>query len=451
ALLLKRAGARVAVVEAVRVGSGVTGHSTAKVSALQSTMLGRMARARGDEVAHEYARLNAAAVEFVAATVAEAGIECDLQRRSAYTAATTESALPDVEREVELARAAGLPAEFTTDVPLPYPVVGAAVLDDQLEFHPVRYAHGLAAAVHGDGSAVFEQTRAVGVRERSPVQVETTAGTLTGDQVVVATHYPVWDRGGYFARMKAHRSYCIAVRPAGGPPRGMTITTGGPTRSYRSAGDLLIVCGEDHVVGERGVDEGVFARLADHAREHWNVEEVTHRWSAQDPVPYDNSPMIGTYTPVSNRMLVATGFAKWGLGGGTMAARLLADRIQGRPVPATFSPHRIAPRGLPTLAATNLKVAADLVGDRLVPGQVRSAAEVPPGAAGVLRNGTDRTGIYRDEDGAVHAVSMRCTHLGCLVRFNAAERSWDCPCHGSRFDVDGAVLEGPAVRPLPRR
>jgi glycine/D-amino acid oxidase-like deaminating enzyme/nitrite reductase/ring-hydroxylating ferredoxin subunit len=449
ALLLKRAGLRVAVVEAARVGSGATGHNTAKVTALQSTMLTRMAAARGAELAHAYARASASAVEQVAAIAAEEGIDCDLRRRPAYTVAVQDAELPEIEREAELARAAGLPVELTSDVPLPYPVAGAVRLDEQVQFHPVRYARGLAAAVHGDGSAVFEDTRAVAVREGTPITVRTTSGSLTGTHVVVATHYPVFDRGGYFARMETHRSYCIAARLSGEPPRGLLITAGSPAWSYRSAGDLLIVCGSDHVTGDRGVDEGAFTRLEHHAREHWDVAEVMHRWSAQDPVPYDHAPMIGTYTPLSSRMYVATGFAKWGLTGGTMAARLLADQILGRPVPDTFSPHRISPRGMPRLARTNAKVAMDLVGDRLTPGQARSAAEVPPGQARVVRSGTGRTGVFRDDDGGLHAVSMRCTHLGCLVRFNAAERSWDCPCHGSRFDIDGSVLEGPAVTPLP--
>ena len=448
ALLLKRAGLRVAVVEAARVASGATGHNTAKVTALQSTVLTRMASARGAEVAHAYALGSASAVERVAAIAAEEGIDCDLRRRQAYTVAVQDGELPGIEREAELARAAGLPVEVTGDVPLPYSVAGAVRLEGQIEFHPVRYARGLAAAVHGDGSAVFEDTRALGVREGAPIEVRTTTGALTGTHVVVATHYPVWDRGGYFARMETHRSYCVAARLSGEPPRGMLITAGSPTWSYRSVGDLLIVCGSDHVTGDRGVDEEAFSRLERHAREHWDVDEITHCWSAQDPVPYDHTPMIGTYTPLSSRMYVATGFAKWGLSGGTMAAQLLADRILGLPVPGTFGPHRLSPRGLPRLARTNAKVAADLVGDRLAPGQARSAAEVPPGQARVVRSGTDRAGVFRDDDGEIHAVSMRCTHLGCLVRFNAAERSWDCPCHGSRFDVDGAVLEGPAVTPL---
>lgn len=455
ALLLKRRGARVAVVEAGRVGSGATGNNTAKVTALQSTVLSTIRRSRGEDVAHSYARLSAAAVEQVAALAAQEGIDCDLRRRAACTVAPTDAELPSVETEAEIARRAGLPVEMVAETDLPYPVAGAARLADQVEFHPVRYALGLAAAVDGDGSAVFENTRARRLHEGRPVRVETTQGTLTARDVVVATHYPVWDRGGYFARLEATRAYCIAGRVRDAPARSMSITADSPSRSYRSAGDLMIVCGSDHSAGARGVDPGAFAVLEEHLRRHWDVAEVTHRWSAQDAVPYDRTPMIGTYTPVSQHLHVATGFAKWGLTGGTMAATILADRISG---PDTgnvrtdpFSPHRLSPRGLPTLARLGARFAADLVTDRLVPGQARSAAEVPPGQARVIRSGTDRTGVYRDRQGALHAVSMRCTHLGCLVRYNAAETSWDCPCHGSRFDVTGAVLEGPAVDPLPSK
>jgi Rieske Fe-S protein len=150
-------------------------------------------------------------------------------------------------------------------------------------------------------------------------------------------------------------------------------------------------------------------------------------------------------------MYVAAGYSKWGLTGGTMAAMQLTERLTGQGGSGVFSPHRFSPRGLPQLAQLQARVATDMVGDRLMPGQASSAADVPAGEARVIRSGTERTGVYRDTDGGLHAVSMRCTHLGCLVRFNAAETSWDCPCHGSRFDVDGGVLEGPAVDPLARR
>lgn len=451
ALLLKRRGARVAVVEAGRVGTGVSGNNTAKVTALQSTVLTSIEGMRGADVADEYAVRSAAAVELVARLAADEGIDCDLRRRDAFTVAPRGEEVADVEREFEAARRAGLPVEMTTAVDVPYPVAGAVRLGEQVEFHPVGYVSGLAAAVDGDGCRVFEDTRALSVTDGAPVRVETTHGPVSGDRVVVATHYPVWDRGLYFARMEASRSYCVAARVRGEPSRGMSITVGPATWSYRSAGDLMIVLGNGHPTGARGVDGSCYAAVEKHLREHWDVEQVTHRWSAQDPTPYDHTPMIGTYTPRSSRMYVASGFAKWGLTGGTMAATILAERLAGEPGTDVFSPHRVSARALPQLARMNAKVGADLVGDRLMPGQISSADELAPDTAGVVRSGTDRTGVYRDPDGGLHAVSMRCTHLGCLVRFNAAENSWDCPCHGSRFDVDGEVLEGPAVRPLPRR
>jgi glycine/D-amino acid oxidase-like deaminating enzyme/nitrite reductase/ring-hydroxylating ferredoxin subunit len=451
ALLLKRAGVRVAAVECAQVGSGATGNNTAKVTALQATMLSKIQKVRGSDVAAAYAAGSAAAVEKVAELVEREVIDCDFRRRDAFTVAVGGSELPSVEREFKAAQRAGLPVEMVTEVDLPYEVVGAVRLADQVAIDPVRYARGLAAAIDGEGCRVFEDTRALSVDEGKPVRVETTHGPLTGDRVVVATHYPVWDRGLYFARMEAVRAYCVAARVRGDVPLGMSITSGSPSWSYQSSGDLVIVAGQDHPAGARGVDESLYVALEDHLRRHWDVEKVAHRWSAQDAMPYDHTPMIGTYTPVSSRMFVAAGYSKWGLSGGTMAAMQLTERLTGRSGSSVFSPHRLSPRGLPQLAQLQARVAVSMVGDRLMPGQASSAAEVQAGEARVIRSGTDRTGVYRDPDGGLHAVSMRCTHLGCLVRFNAAEVSWDCACHGSRFDVDGAVLEGPAVDPLPTR
>lgn len=451
ALLLKRAGVRVAVVECAQVGSGATGNNTAKVTALQSTMLSKIQKVRGSDVAAAYAAGSASAVEKVAELVEQESIECDFRRRDAFTVAAGSSELPSVEREFEAAQRAGLPVDMVTDVDLPYEVAGAVRLADQVAIDPVRYARGLAAAIEGEGCRVFEDTRALSVSEGKPVRVETDHGSLTGDRVVVATHYPVWDRGLYFARMDAVRAYCVAARVRGDVPLGMSITSGSPSWSYQSSGDLVILSGQDHPAGARGVDESLYVALEDHLRRHWDVEKIAHRWSAQDAMPYDHTPMIGTYTPVSSRMFVAAGYSKWGLSGGTMAATQLTERLTGQSGSTVFSPHRFSPRGLPQLAQLQARVAVGMVGDRLMPGQASSAAEVQAGEARVIRSGTDRTGVYRDPDGGLHAVSMRCTHLGCLVRFNAAEVSWDCACHGSRFDVDGTVLEGPAVDPLPTR
>jgi Rieske Fe-S protein len=342
---------------------------------------------------------------------------------------------------------------LTDDVDLPYPLAGAVRLDEQVEFQPVRYVRGLADAVENEGAVIFEDTVVLGVDHGAPCRVHTQAATITADHVVDAAHYPLLDRGLFFARLEPKRSYCVAARVRGDLPQGMSISAGSPTRSIRSYGDLLVVGGEGHPTGSAKANPERFAALEDFAREHWDVAEITHRWSAQDPVPYDHLPVVGRYGPGASRIHVASGFMKWGLSGATFAAILISDLIAGRENPwaATFDPTRLNLRSLPTMARINGKVAIDFVGDRVTPSHEGDPEAVPPGEARVVRDGLGKKGVYRDESGTLHAVSLRCTHLGCLLRFNSAERSWDCPCHGSRFDVDGRVLEGPATRPLPRR
>ncbi|HEX3336986.1 MAG TPA: FAD-dependent oxidoreductase [Jatrophihabitans sp.] len=451
---LHRDGARVAVLEAARVGSGVTGCTTAKVSALQSTIYTTIRNRHGNATAASYAEASVAGVEQLATIVAQESIECALERRPAFTYAAEESDRSEVQREAGAAAQAGLAVQLVDAADLPFPVHGAVRLDEQLQLHPVRYVQGLAAAIDGNGSYIFEQSRALGVDEGQPCRVRTADGEVRAEHVVVATHYPFLDRGLYFARFTAQRSYCIAVRlKAGAPPQGMSISAGRPTHSIRSDGDLLIVGGEGHSAGAGEATPERFARLEEFARTHWDVASVTHRWSAQDPVHYDHLPVIGPYRPGSSRLWVASGFMKWGLATSTFAGQVLADGIAGRhnPWAGTFSPNRLSPRSLHEVAQLGTRFAVDMVGDRIRPLGARAAHDIPAGEARVLPDGLGRKGVFRDDDGALHAVSVRCTHLGCLLRFNSAERSWDCPCHGSRFDVDGGVLEGPAVHPLERR
>ncbi|MFC7614904.1 FAD-dependent oxidoreductase [Actinokineospora soli] len=450
ALLLKRAGMKVAVVEADQVGRGVTGNNTAKVTALQSTVYSELERLHSEETAAGYAAASVAGVELVAELAAE--VDCDVERRPAHTVAMRPEDVGTVEAELAAAVRAGLPAVADPGPDLPFPVHAAVRLDDQIRLHPLRYAIGLARLVDGGGCRVFERSRVQQVREGRPATVHTEHGDLLGGHVVIATHYPILDRGLYFARLEPMRSYCVAATLRGGaPPASMAISTGGEVWSISSAGDRLIVGGQGHHVAERGDSAARYVALEAFAREHWPVAEITHRWSAQDPAPYDRLPMIGSYRPGASTLHVATGFAKWGLSTGSYAGSLLADRILGRQTTDLFSPHRVTPRGIGTLARINAKVGVDLVTDHLAPTGATNLDQLAPGQACVRRDGLGKTGVYRDADGELHAVSLRCTHLGCMVRFNTAEHSWDCPCHGSRFDVGGAVLEGPATKPLDKR
>ncbi len=454
ALLLARDGARVAVLEAGRIGTGVTGCTTAKVTALQATVYTTISARRGAEAGAAYAQASLAGVQQLAEVVAEEAIDCQLERRHAYTYAADESERASVEREHEAAGNAGLSVELGDFPDLPYPAEGAVRLRNQLQFHPVRYVQGVAAALQRAGGEVFEYVRALGVSEGSPCRITTTAGEVRAEQVVVATHYPFLDRGLYFAMLKPQRSYCVAARLASGSPsQAMSISAGSNTRSLRAYGKLLIVGGEGHPTGSGKAIPERYGRLEAFAREHWDVAEITHRWSAHDPIAYDHLPMIGPYRPGSSRLWVATGFMKWGMTTATFAAMILADRLAGRgnPWAATFSPQRSSLTSVHEIAQLGAKFLTDLTLDRVRPPQAWSARGIEPGEARVLRDGVGKKGVYCDEDGTLYAVSLGCTHLGCVLRFNGAERSWDCPCHGSRFAVDGSVLEGPAVKPLEHR
>jgi glycine/D-amino acid oxidase-like deaminating enzyme/nitrite reductase/ring-hydroxylating ferredoxin subunit len=453
ALLLKRDGARVVVLERRRIGSGVSGCTTAKVTALQQTVYRQLRRRHGNDAAAAYADASVTGVELVAELASEEDIQCDLERRPAFTYAAEEDERMVVQSEHKAASEAGLTVSLVEEVDLPYPTHGAVRLDNQLQLHPVRYVQGLARAVDGDGSAVFERSAALKVDAQRPCRIRTDGGTVTAEQVVVATHHPLLDRGLFFARLEPARSYCIAARIPGAPPQGMSISAGATTRSVRSYGDALVLGGEGHTTGAREATPERYRQLEIFAREHWRASGVTHRWSAQDAVSWDLLPVIGRYHPGSSRLFVASGFHKWGLTSATFGASIIADLIAGRDNhwAELFNPSRIGVRGLPKLVEMNARVAVDFLGDRVIAAPRGRAADLPAGEARVLRDGFGKTGVFRADDGTLHAVSLRCTHLGCLLRFNGAERSWDCPCHGSRFDIDGAVLEGPASRPLERK
>jgi Rieske Fe-S protein len=288
--------------------------------------------------------------------------------------------------------------------------------------------------------------------------VRTPGGRITAEHIVVATHFPFPDRSLAFARVHPQRSYAITCRIAGEPPEGMFISAGSPTRSVRAvpaAGEeLLLVGGEGHRTGTGGDTTERYRALEDFAREHWEVRSVEHRWSAQDNTSIDDLPLIGPLTPFSDRVLMATGFAKWGMTGGTAAALLLADRVLGRsnPYAALFDPSRLNARAAAAkFVRENAVAGVRFVSDRVTKRGRRDIEDLAPDEGDIVRLRGEKVAGYRDAGGALHAVSPVCTHLACQVNFNRAERSWDCPCHGSRFGVDGSVLQGPSVHPLERK
>ncbi|MFG3496684.1 FAD-dependent oxidoreductase [Streptomyces sp. NPDC047886] len=460
---LARAGHSVVLLEAGRIASGVTGHTTAKLSALHGMAYAEIRSVHGARAAHLYARSQQLAVEHVAEVADELGIDCDLERLPGYTYTEDPARTKQVREEADAAREAGLPASYVTETPLPFPVAGAVRVEDQAQFHPRKYLLGLAADLERLGGRIYERTRVTGLKEGTPCRVTTDGGhTVVARDVVVATHYPVFDRALLFTRLEPKRELVVAGPvPADRDPGGVFLTPEGGTRSVRTApyGDeahrMLIVTGEKFTPGtaEEGEVGERFARLASWARERFDGVEFTHRWATQDNWTTDRLPYVGRLHAGAHHAYVATGFAGWGMSGGVMAGELLAARIRGRDPAWTslYDPVRLRPlHEAPALLRLQAQVTRHYVGDRMPGAHADSTDDIGPGQGAVVRVGGRRLAVHRDDAGTLHAVSARCTHLGCVVHFNDEERAWECPCHGSRFDTDGQVVEGPAVRPLER-
>ena len=454
ALLLAEAGRSVALVEAGEIGAGVTGYTTAKVSSLHGLTYRSLVRKHGEDKARLYGEANQAGLEKIAALVRDLGIDCDFRRKPNITYAATEADRSNVQEEAEVAAGLGLPATFVETLDLPFPVFGAVHFEAQAEFHPRRYLLGLLERLLELGVTVVEGTRVTGADDGKPARLQTDRGrTVTAGRVVVATHFPMLDRGVWFTRVHPERSYAIAMRASGALPGAMYLSTESPAHSIRliphEGQELLMVGGESHRPGMRHSGDA-YSQLEGWAREHFAVESVEYRWATQDNMPVDGLPYVGQLWPVSDRLLMATGFKKWGLAAGTAAAMMLADIVAGKEnawLPA-FDSTRVTPRAsLPSMMKEGATFSALFVGDRLRRG---SASRIPPGEGRVVRDGAGQAAVYRDEAGELHALSARCTHLGCIVKWNGVEKTWDCPCHGSRFDTDGAVVQGPAVDPLER-
>lgn len=353
---------------------------------------------------------------------------------------------------------AGLPVDLTTDVPLPFPVSKAIRLRDQAAIHPRLYCLGLARAIHGKMGRVYERTRALNVEEKVRVcRVKTDRGTLSAPIVVVATHLPFMGDGRFYAKTAPTRSYAMAFRDAGDITDGMLISTETPVRSLRPAiagAGWLVVGGEGHKVGHEDATEERYAALETWGRERLGLSRPDHRWSAQDYVSVDGMPYVGRLSPDHERVFVATAFRKWGMTNGTAAAMMIADAVAGRENPWSFAfdATRTRPRQAAKRFITEgIDVAKHLVLDKVLPVNGHGPDDLAPGSAAIMKIDGETLAVHRDERGRLLAVSPDCTHMGCRVAWNSAERTWDCPCHGSRFAPDGTVIQGPANEPLERK
>ncbi|GAA5078992.1 FAD-dependent oxidoreductase [Nocardia iowensis] len=454
ALLLAESGVQVAVVEARRVGAGTTGASTAKISLLQGTRAQQIRRRHSVATLRDYVAANRDGQEWLLRFCAERGVP--VQRVAAVTYAQSEADLGQVRAEQKATQEAGLPTEFVTELDVPFPAYGAVRLADQAQVDPMAVLAALAAEVESHAAPIYESTRVRGVHHGSDgdLTVETEHGDLGAGTVVLATGTPILDRGGFFARLTAQRSYLAAFRMNEAFPHDMYISAGQPTRSLRYApsqdGDLLLVGGNGHAVGRTSEARKKVDDLISWTRTWFPTAEPLQDWSAQDYQPVGQLPYVGPLLPGQDNILLGTGYAKWGMTNGVAAALALAGRITGK-LPqwagalASWRPGEL--KALPSATIANAEVA-----QQLTAGWLRVAAhssdEVPAEGCGTVQRHGLRPTATCTVDGTTTELSAVCPHLYGIVRWNDAERSWDCPLHGSRFAPDGTLLEGPATKSL---
>jgi glycine/D-amino acid oxidase-like deaminating enzyme/nitrite reductase/ring-hydroxylating ferredoxin subunit len=449
AYLLALEGRRVIVLDDGAVGGGETGRTTAHLSNALDDRYHALERLHGQRGARLAAASHTAAIDWIESVVRRESIDCDFERLDGYLFVPSGEPLDILEAEFEAARRAGLRVERVARAPIPSFDTGPCLrFPGQAQFHPLAYVNALASLVERHGGRIFGGTHVTGVDSGPPAKVATESRhSVTADFVVCATNTPVIDWLVIHSKQAAYRTFAIGARTAPGAiPRALYWDTADPYHYVRLQGDLLIVGGEDHKTGQEDDGAERFARLEAWTRERFPIGEVEFRWSGQVMEPVDGLGYIGRNPGDKEHVFVATGDSGHGMTHGTIAGLLLTDLISGRANEweSLYEPSRKSLRAAVEYVRENVN-AVKQYSDYLSPGEVDSESEIPPGQGALLRDGLAKLAVYRDESGSVQRLSAICPHLGCIVHWNALERTWDCPCHGSRFGIDGQVLNGPAL------
>lgn len=464
AYFLAREGKSVVVLDDGPIGAGMTQRTTAHLSSAIDDRYFEIERLHGQEGARLAAQSHQAAIDAIESIVAAEGIDCDFERLDGYLFVPPGASRKVLERELKAAQRAGLagvekveraPIDYNTGMCLRFPRQG--------QFHPMKYLAGLARAIERQGGRIFTESHASEISGGRKAKVETSEGfVVSTGAIVIATNTPVSNLVAIHTKQAPYTTYVIGARiPYGSVTRALYWDTPDPYHYLRvqtvreadgSRYDVLIVGGEDHKTGQADDVDERHSRLEVWARERFpQIQSIAYRWSGQVMEPVDGVAFIGR-NPGDDNVYVVTGDSGMGMTHGTIAGMLITDQIMGRDCPwvQLYDPSRksLRVRGILEFAAENINVAAQYGSDYLSGGDVGSAEEIAPGEGAVMGLGPKKVAVYKDEQGQLHKRSALCAHLGCIVTWNSVEKSWDCPCHGSRYDRYGEVITGPANKGL---
>ncbi len=442
AYLLQERGIPVVVLECSEVGSGMTKNTTAKITSQHSLIYNKLLSYKGEERAWEYAMANQKAIELYEEIIDRLRIDCEFEFLPNYIYSRENEI--KIRMEVEAAKKLGLPAEFTKDTTLPFPVKAAIRFDRQAQFHPLKFLDAVAKQL-----TIYENTRVTEVKSNGTILTE--KGSVRAKSVVVATHYPFINTPGYyFLRLHQERYYLSALEGCytGSNKRldGMYLDADPQGFSLRNYKDYVIFGAVSHRAGEYKPKDA-YRRIEESARRYYPDAKIKYIWSNQDCMTPDSIPYIGRYSAATPNIYVATGFNKWGMTSSMVSAMIIHDMITGKnnEYRKVFYPRRLMFSGSKKMLTDAGVISSSLISEHLkIPRN--SLKDIKVGEAGIINKGGQKLGAYRETQDKYYFISTKCPHLGCSLEWNQNELTWDCPCHGSRFDYQGRLINNPAMR-----
>lgn len=439
AYMLKQNGRDVILIDAAEVASGNTKNTTAKITSQHNLIYHKLISEFGEEKARQYAKANELAIKKYKEIIEEREIECDFEPKSSYIYSLNE--VNSLREEVDAANKVGIDAEFVEKVNLPFEIKGAIKFNNQAQFNPLKFLKDISHDL-----VIYENTRAIEIKKDLVI---TNKGNITANHIVVATHYPIMNTPGYyFLRMHQERAHVIALENVNDVD-GMYIDLDKDGYSFRSYNNLLLLGGVKQRTGENE-DGGNYDKLREVAKELYPKSKEKYHWSAQDCMTIDGIPYIGKYSDETPNIYVATGFNKWGMTSSMVSAMIISDMIleNENDFSEIFSPKRFDL----SLSINNLtkdigETAKNFIAQKIyIPSS--KIEHIRNGHAGIVEYNGEKVGVYKDNEGKEFIVSTKCSHLGCQLHWNADELTWDCPCHGSRFDYKGRLIGSPATKDL---
>ena len=456
ALQLQKAGKQCILVEAHTIGFGTSAGTTAHLNTFMDNSYANIEKDFGEDNAHLVATVAREALELVKENIKEYNIECDYSEQEGYLFSQDEKQTKELDDIFDASKKAGCEVRYEDNIPVPIDFIKAVVFERQAQFHPAKYFYALAKAFEDAGGVLLQGCRVTGVHEKGDhLEIESSLGKIQARQLIYATHIPPGVNLLHF-RCAPYRSYVMGVKLKNNKyPDGLAYDMVDPYHYYRThevdGQKYLVAGGEDHKTAHQPNTEECFRKLESYLQKYFDIEEVSFKWSSQFFVPADGLPYIGHLPGNPDNIFVATGFGGNGMTYSHATALVLTDIIlKGKSkYEKLFNPNRIKPvAGFENFVKEAADVVAKFIGDRFAKTKIKDLVELAPGEAKVVKYEGDSIALYKDEKGGLHAVNPACTHINCIVGWNTAEQTWDCPCHGSRFSMDGEVLNAPARKDL---